>query len=373
MLSKITIVGAGITGSLLANYLSKRNFEINLFDHKSDPRLNSNHPEYGYNVAITETAIKAFNKVGLDKAILNECVSLVDVLIHHKNGRTESFTLPDNFSPKFAIQGDVLIKIILDASEASKKVRTHFHIKCKELNIDKMTSTFELENGLNLNYNSDRIFGADGPNSLIRKYVPEKTRHNFSQNYLPFGYKALHILPNADGSSVLSKNAIHIWTGSNSLIIAIPSKSGSFSCKFLLPFEGHNSFSSIKTKEEFASFVSANFAELSNLIPTLSTEYFNAPVFEILSTTCLPWVRGNNIALIGDSAHSTISFFGHAIHSSAQDLLTLDECLDEFLPDWEKVLLEYQNRRVEEADSITALAKLTFSEIAKLGRTATAS
>ncbi|HYZ99675.1 MAG TPA: FAD-dependent oxidoreductase, partial [Acidimicrobiales bacterium] len=61
----MTIVGAGLTGCLLACFLARRGLRVRLYERRGDPR--TGEPERGrsINLAISERGLDALRRVGL--------------------------------------------------------------------------------------------------------------------------------------------------------------------------------------------------------------------------------------------------------------------------------------------------------------------
>ncbi|MEZ4819682.1 MAG: hypothetical protein R3A45_07230 [Bdellovibrionota bacterium] len=57
----------------------------------------------------------------------------------------------------------------------------------------------------------DYVFGTDGAFSKVRKALMKKDRFNYSQDYIPQGYKELCLPCSDDGNFLLEKEALHIW------------------------------------------------------------------------------------------------------------------------------------------------------------------
>jgi kynurenine 3-monooxygenase len=70
MSEKITIVGSGLSGSLLAIYMAKSGFEVNLFERRPDMRKESLYQGRSINLALSTRGLNALSKVGLDAEIL---------------------------------------------------------------------------------------------------------------------------------------------------------------------------------------------------------------------------------------------------------------------------------------------------------------
>lgn len=80
------------------------------------------------------------------------------------------------------------------------------------------------------------------------------SRFNYSQEYLEYGYKELTI-PSDEGKHRMEKNALHIWPREKYMLIALPNLDGTFTATLFLPFEGENSFESLKTDTQVETFL----------------------------------------------------------------------------------------------------------------------
>ncbi len=117
----------------------------------------------------------------------------------------------------------------------------------------------------------------------------------------------------------MEKNALHIWPRGNYMMIALPNPDGSYTCTLFMPFEGENSFGSLKTDEQIMEFLAHNFADSIPLMPNVLEDYKANPVGSLVTVRCNPWVRGN-FALMGDSAHAVVPFYGQGMNCALKML-----------------------------------------------------
>ncbi len=75
-----------------------------------------------------------------------------------------------------------------------------------------------------------------------------------------------------------------------------------------------------------------------------------------------PWVRGKT-ALLGDSAHAIVPFYGQGMNCCFEDCSDLDFCLGETNNNMSELLEMYQERRVKNANAIADLALKNFTEM----------
>jgi kynurenine 3-monooxygenase len=65
--------------------------------------------------------------------------------------------------------------------------------------------------------------------------------------------------------------------------------------------------------------------------------------------------------LLGDAAHATVPNIGQGMNTALADAKVLDDLLDKYNDDFDKVLPEYSNERVKEGNALTDLSFNTFS------------
>ena len=66
---KIVLIGAGLTGPLLATYLAKRGFEIEIFERRPDMRTEPIGAGRSINLAVSLRGVHALKEVGLFEEI----------------------------------------------------------------------------------------------------------------------------------------------------------------------------------------------------------------------------------------------------------------------------------------------------------------
>ena len=87
----------------------------------------------------------------------------------------------------------------------------------------------------------DIVIGADGAYSVVRERLTHIEGTDFSQTFLPWGYKELSI-PARDGDFALDPGALHIWPRGSSMMIALPNLDRSFTATLFWPNEGPSGF-----------------------------------------------------------------------------------------------------------------------------------
>ena len=78
---------------------------------------------------------------------------------------------------------------------------------------------------------------------------------------------------------------------------------------------------------------------------------------------CFPWTFDDKIALIGDSAHAIVPFYGQGMNAGFEDITVLNEMIQKYGDDWTTIFAEYQKSRKPNADAIAELAERNFTEM----------
>ncbi len=359
----IAIVGSGLVGSLLAIYLRKKNYKVTVFDRRPDIRK-IKFSGRSINLAMSVRGWKALDLIGIGKEI-REIAIAMDKRAMHVNGKSEYYQYyGDDGEAIYSISRGILNrKMISLAEEAGVEFR--FNEKVWDINLpESKLYTGETEKGIWEEYSFDLIFGCDGAFSRVRHKMQRRSRFDYSQSFLNTGYKELRIPAKPDGSHQLNKNSLHIWPRGNFMLIALPNTDGTFTCTLFMPHEGENSFENLKEEAAVLEFWKKHFPDTIPLMPTLLEDFKNNPTSALVTMKCYPWTYWDKVALVGDSAHAIVPFYGQGMNAGFEDISILVELLEENGDDdWENVFKKYQENRKPNADAIAELSYRNFIEM----------
>lgn len=365
MAEKINIIGGGLSGTLMAIYLAKRGFEINLFERRPDMRKNKMIAGRSINLALSTRGLHALAKVGLDQEILADAIPMTGRMMHSKTGELKYQPYgKDGEAINSVSRGRLNIRL-LELADEFENITLHFNTKCVDLNVDAGLAVFEMEDGSNQSFTADRIIGTDGAFAATRARMQMGDRFDYQQFYLQVGYKELEIPAGAMGEFKMEKNALHIWPRGAFMMIALPNPSGDFTCTLFVPFEGEKSFDAVKTREDLTKFFAEEFPDAMAMMPTLMDDYFKNPTASLVTVRCYPWVKKDKLALMGDAAHAIVPFYGQGMNCSFEDVVVMDECIEKYGSDWNMVFDAYQKLRKPNADAISQLAIQNYTEMAE--------
>ena len=364
MKKEITIIGAGLVGSLLSIYLAKRGHKVAIYERRSDMRREDMIAGRSINLALSDRGLLALEKVGLTDEIKKICIPMHGRQIHNVDGSITFQPYGKEGQYINSVSRGELNKQLMTIAE-EHGVNINFNEKCTTLDWKNDKIEFENTAGKQLpSSKADIIFGADGAFSAARlQHQLQHDKFDYHQYYIDCGYKELSIPPNEEGEFALEPNALHIWPRKDYMLIALPNLDKTFTCTLFFPFEGELSFDKINTEEKVKQFFATNFADVVPLMPDYVNEFFTNPTSSLVTIKCFPWVKDDKFALIGDAAHALVPFFGQGMNCGFEDCRILDELIEKNGDDWHKILSEYQTLRKPDADAIADMAANNFTEM----------
>ncbi len=359
----IAIVGSGLVGSLLALYLRKRHYKVTVFDRRPDIRK-VQFSGRSINLAMSVRGWKTLDQIHIGDAVRELAIPMYKRTMHIPDEPVYHQYYGKDGEAIYSIPRGILNrKMITLAEEAGVVFR--FNEKVWDINLpEAKLYTGETEKSEWKEYQYDMIFGCDGAFSRIRHKMQRRSRFNYSQKFLDTGYKELGIPPNTDGTHRLDKNSLHIWPRGKFMLIALPNLDGSFTCTLFMPHEGENSFEQLTNDADVMSFWEKHFPDTIALMPTLLKDFKDNPTSALVTMRCYPWTYWDKVALVGDSAHAIVPFYGQGMNAGFEDISVLDELIETHGDqDWQVIFEMYQKSRKPNADAIAELSYRNFIEM----------
>lgn len=358
----VVIVGAGLVGSLLACYLGRRGYRVDVYERRPDPRSATAERGRSINLALSERGLDALRRIDLVDTVMAPALPMHGRMIHAVDGETtfQAYSARGDRAIN-SIGRAALNETLLDAAEATPGVTVCFDSRLAGYDLASNTLTFEL-GGTTFEVTPDVVLAADGFGSVVRQSLQSLGRVAVVTDMLDFGYKELTI-PARDGDFALDPDALHIWPRGASMMIALPNPDGSFTCTLFWPKSGDDGFDELETDEEILAHFTSVYPDAVPLMPTLVEDYQYNPVGLLATVHTDPWQVEGKVGLVGDSAHAILPFFGQGANCGFEDVVELDRCLAEVDGDWTLALPMYQERRRANAEAIAQLAKDNFVEM----------
>ena len=361
----VTIMGAGLVGSLLSLYLARRGHTVQVFERRPDPRRADVQEGRSINLALSDRGWKALGGVGVANDIRHVGIPMSGRVMHDVHGNLTRQPYGHEGQAIYSVNRGHLNRRLLDLAEGQTGVTVRFGQQC--LGIDLKAKELRLRDTETREEHVapyQRLFGTDGAFSAVRAAMQRTDRFDYSQNFLDYGYKELTIAPGSDGAWQLEKNALHIWPRGQYLMIALPNLDGSFNCTLFFPFEGPESFAALQTPAEVTAFFTRVFPDATPLMPTLTEEFFAHPTGSLVTVRCFPWKYGADVLLLGDAAHAIVPFYGQGMNAGFEDCTVLNQLLDQHGDAaWATVFAEFQAQRKPNNDAMADLAIYNFVEM----------
>ncbi len=377
----VTIIGAGLSGSLLAIYLAKKGIKVDVFEARGDMRKRRVAAGRSINLALSNRGIAALKEVGLDEYMLREAVPMHGRMVHGID-RTTKLLPYSGRTGEFinSVSRSGLNIALIDEADRYPEVTFHFNERCT--GFECPTGEAEFEGGKIVK--GATVIGTDGAGSVIRNSMFASTeRFDYSIKWLEHGYKELHIPPSGLGCAAsidtdpggglkppataggtdFAFNALHIWARRAFMMIALPNFDGSFTCTMFLAHNGENSFEQLRDENSLLEFFQANFADAIPLMPTLVEDFFANPIGNLGTLKCYPWNVGGKSLLIGDASHAIVPFYGQGMNASFEDCRALNQLIEQHGTNWERVFEEFTVSRKPNTDAIADMAEENFYEM----------
>jgi kynurenine 3-monooxygenase len=376
----ITIVGAGLTGSLLGVLLGQRGYVVELFERRQRQSESNEDSGRSINLALSRRGIDALKLAGLMDDVRPLLIPMPGRMLHLENGRSEFSPYGQQESEViYSVSRQELNQLLVDKAVAAPKVEVTFGLQCRSIDFENKTIQFEREQSLRqpssgddrsaevsqssdtgvsvlTNHLFDMLIGTDGAGSQVRRNLIQFTGGQSNSDFLDHDYKELEIPAGENGAFRLEKNALHIWPRGNFMLIALPNLDGSFTVTLFLPKQGSPSFQSLNSKAAVRTFFDGVFPTAAAVMPDLIKDFFDHPAGRLGTVRCRPWHAGDCGLILGDAAHAIVPFHGQGMNAAFEDCSELMRLLDAHGDDWATVNRKFSEIRKPNADAIAEMA-----------------
>src|SRR5690349_16147992 len=164
-MQKVVIIGAGLAGSLLAIYLARRGFAVEVYESRGDMRRERTAAGRSINLALSDRGIAALREIGMDEYMLAEAVPMYGRMIHSPDGATKLL-------PYSGRKGEYINSVsraglniaLMNEAEKYDGVTFHFNEKCT--GFDCRTGEAAFESGRIVK--GETLIATDGAGSAVR-------------------------------------------------------------------------------------------------------------------------------------------------------------------------------------------------------------
>ena len=363
--ANFTLIGAGLTGPLLATYLAQRGHSVEIYERRPDMRKESISAGRSINLALSARGNHALKEVGLYDKIKPNTIPMKGRMIHDLDGIThlQPYGQKDN-EVIFSVSRAQLNMELMTWAEETGNVTIRFNHQLISADLEQNKLMFQLSDSLEeLELSFNRVIGCDGSASILRKSIVEKADVQYVKKPLGHGYKELTIPPLESGEFQIEPNVLHIWPRGNYMLIALPNNDCSFTCTLFFPMAGATSFKTVKTEKDILDLFQSQFPDAIKLMSTLVEDFQSNPTGDLASVYCKPWHFVDKALLIGDAAHAVVPFFGQGMNASFQDCSALAILMDQIEDEWTAIFNAFSSTQVENGHAIADMAIENYLEM----------
>src|SRR5690606_8801249 len=130
----VTILGAGLVGSVLAVLMRKRGYEVTVYERRQDMRQEGIGAGRSINLAMSNRGWKALELAGLRGAIEEIAIPMPGRFLHQADGSSAFQAYGKNGEAIYSVSRGELNKKLMDLAEATG-VKIHFNQRCNRVDI----------------------------------------------------------------------------------------------------------------------------------------------------------------------------------------------------------------------------------------------
>ena len=356
MEKKVIIVGAGLVGSLWAVYMAKAGYKVTIYERRPDIRKAEISAGKSINLALSHRGWKAIRNAGVEEEVKKIAIPMSGRIMHDTDGKLTYQAYGKKDEAIYSVSRGHLNAIMMDIAENKGRATIHYNHQCTGADSYILYSSTELKNNREFEDSADLVFAADGAFSAVRYNAMQKVdRFNYSQFYIEDGYKELLLPADENGNYQIEKNALHIWPRGRFMLIALPNEDGSFTCTLFMPYDNHEyAFNDLDSDEKINVFFKTIFPDFHALMPNLIENWHQNPLSSLSIVRCYPWTMGK-FALMGDSCHATVPFYGQGMNAGFEDCTVMWELYNQH-QNWDETFKAYQKTRKADGDALQDLS-----------------
>src|SRR6266699_6559974 len=143
MPAKFVLVGSGLTGGLLAAYLGRRGYDVDLYERRADPREGNIVGGRSINLALSTRGIHALEQLGIADEVLRHAIPMRGRMIHPATAGQAPIFTPYDVDPNKHINSigrAALNTTVIETAQRYPNVHVKFNHKCSDVDIESATA-----------------------------------------------------------------------------------------------------------------------------------------------------------------------------------------------------------------------------------------
>src|ERR1700692_4886282 len=150
MAAKFVLIGSGLAGGLLAAYLGRRGYDIDLYERRTDPREGNLVGGRSINLALSTRGIHALQQLGIAGEVLQHAIPMRGRMIHPAGAGSAPIFVPYDVDPNKHINSigrAALNTTVIEAAQRYPNVRVHFNHRCTDVDLTEAVAYLEKTDG----------------------------------------------------------------------------------------------------------------------------------------------------------------------------------------------------------------------------------
>lgn len=362
----VLIIGGGLAGTMLAILLAREGVEqIRILERQ--PRRVGFGAGSGrsFNLTISRRGEAALEKAGIRDSVIGKTAPVQGRMCHACGEEDRFFPYSAKSEDRLysARRHDINTALIYEA-EKLPQITIDYNIAvsaiCKETG---KVSAENTETGETFEIDSaDFIVGADGAYSRVRQDILAGERKDYSQEFLPWGYREIEVPAGANDRPLLDNRSLHIWPRGDVMMFALPNADSSFTANLITPLQMQ---SQLEEPGFVSDFFKREIPDFLSIVPDVEEQVINRSVSNFVTVRTQKWHHHDKIVLVGDAAHAICPFYGQGMNSAFDDCMTLVEMLQQHGSDYARAFEQYQQVRKKSTDIIARLSLENFDVLRK--------
>ena len=360
-----TILGAGLSGALMAIFLAHNERRVLIYERRPDLRKVDMDAGRSINLALADRGIHALKQAGVFEDVEPLLIPMRGRMLHDVNGQL-SFAAYGQRPHEviYSVSRPGLTRVLLDHARRRYGIEPRFLQAARALDfehdelvmLDEVTSETQ-------RLRLAPLIAADGASSLVRRAMIGQLGTRVTEDVLEHGYKELTLPAGPNGTHRIDRHALHIWPRGGFMLIALPNVEGSFTMTLFLAQYGTDSFATLDSRAAVDAFFARHFPDVTPLMPGLAREFLEHPVGRMSTVRTERWAApGGHAVLLGDAAHAIVPFHGQGMNACFEDCFELNRLL-EATGDWAHSFNSFETLRKPNTDAIAAMALENYVEM----------